>query len=70
MTTAQNPKSDSPKSDKRQAEKPTPDNRNDRLEEGLEETFPASDPVSVTQPGTTGEVPERDEKKRRKAGKE
>jgi hypothetical protein len=31
------------------------------LQEGLEETFPASDPVSVTQP-----APSRDQKRRQK----
>lgn len=30
--------------------------KKDKLKEGLEETFPASDPVSVTQPGTTGDT--------------
>jgi len=32
------------------------------LEEGLEETFPASDPVNVTQPPKS--VPDRNEKKK------
>ena len=31
------------------------DDREERLEEGLEETFPASDPVSVSQPTRTGD---------------
>jgi hypothetical protein len=32
----------------------------ERLEEGLEETFPASDPVSATQPApSTGDRPRR-----------
>ena len=41
------PKSEQPKSGKKeQLER--------ELEEGLEDTFPASDPVSVTEPGTGG----------------
>lgn len=32
------------------------------LDEGLEETFPASDPVNLTQPPKS--VPDRDEKKK------
>jgi hypothetical protein len=31
----------------------------DELEEGLEDTFPASDPVSVTQPTTPGKPNDR-----------
>ncbi|MGN6549104.1 MAG: hypothetical protein ACTHJ3_04315 [Pararhizobium sp.] len=38
----------------------------DRLEEGLEDTFPASDPVSATQPTRTGEP---EENRRAKRGK-
>lgn len=41
---------------KEQARK-TPD---DELEEGLEDTFPASDPVSVTSTTTTGAPKKRD----------
>jgi hypothetical protein len=33
--------------------------REDRLQEGLEETFPASDTPSVSQPTRTGEPDER-----------
>jgi hypothetical protein len=39
---------DSNKDERKQKEKRTED---ERLEEGVEETFPASDPVSETQPG-------------------
>jgi hypothetical protein len=39
------PKSDQPKSTKKKEELER------ELEEGLEDTFPASDPVSVTEPG-------------------
>ena len=33
--------------------------RKDELEEGLEDTFPASDPVSVTQPSKPGKPNDR-----------
>ena len=42
MTTSRNPHKD-PKPDKAKLER--------ELEEGWEETFPASDPVAVTEPG-------------------
>lgn len=57
-----------PKSEKSKAE-PKADKPNNRrlereLEEGLEDTFPASDPVSVTEPGprrnANGKKKERD----------
>jgi len=35
------------------------EDREGRLQEGLEETFPASDPPSVSQPTRTGEPDER-----------
>lgn len=35
---------------------------NGHLDEGLEETFPASDPVSATQPTRTGEAGEMNKK--------
>ena len=35
------------------------------LEEGLEDTFPASDPVSVTQKGTVGRPADHDKKDRK-----
>ncbi len=38
--------------------------REKRLEEGLEESFPASDPVSVSQPTRTGEPGENRKPKR------
>src|SRR5687767_9094346 len=37
-----------------QSHRPQPGNRNEQLEEELEDTFPASDPPTVTQPGVTG----------------
>ena len=51
--------------DKKKSDKYGRNDKNGELDEGLEETFPASDPVSVTQPGTTGEVPEGEDKKRK-----
>ena len=42
MSAARNPTEKSDRSEKRELD--------DALEEGLEETFPASDPVNVTQP--------------------
>lgn len=38
----------------------SPEEKESELEEGLEDTFPASDPVSVTQPGVAGPHPERE----------
>ena len=35
-------------------EEPDPDHQEDELEEALEDTFPASDPLSPVQPGSTG----------------
>lgn len=35
------------------------DDSEERLQEGLEETFPASDPPAVSQPTRTGEPDER-----------
>lgn len=47
--------------------KPTKDREEEELEEGLKETFPASDPPANTQPGHDQPVPssgydEKDEK--------
>jgi hypothetical protein len=39
------------------ATRPDPDSEDDLLEEGLEETFPASDPPSRTQPHPHGKPP-------------
>jgi nicotinate phosphoribosyltransferase len=44
------PKSEKPKSGAK-ADKPDKQRLERDLEEGLEDTFPASDPVSVTEPG-------------------
>lgn len=38
----------------------TPDELEEQLEEGLEDTFPASDPPSATQIVTPGKPPKRD----------
>jgi nicotinate phosphoribosyltransferase len=51
------PKSEKPKSGKEQIK----DRLERELEEGLEETFPGSDPVAVTEPAV--EKPEDAEKK-------
>lgn len=47
------------KKDNRRKEE-APETKEEKLEEGLEETFPASDPVSVTQPGLAGPHPENE----------
>jgi len=39
--------------------------KKEKLEKGLEDTFPASDPVSVTQPTTTKKSDENHEDRRR-----
>ena len=39
-----------PKTDKPAGHKPSKDQLEQELEEGLEDTFPASDPVAVTEP--------------------
>lgn len=47
-----------PKSDKKSGEKghkPSKEVLERELEEGLEETFPASDPVAVTEPAPDGD---------------
>ena len=44
--------------------KPDKETLERELEEGLEETFPASDPVAVTEPGVDGDDPEAEEKKK------
>lgn len=46
------------------AEKAKKDEREQELDEGLEETFPASDPLASTQPGDGG--PERHPKTKTK----
>ncbi|HEY2757712.1 MAG TPA: hypothetical protein VGJ01_18440 [Pseudolabrys sp.] len=53
---SRHPASEKPKSGGKQEKPDKPDQRDKReldreLEEGLEGTFPASDPVSVTEPG-------------------
>jgi hypothetical protein len=45
---------------KRKADSPTPEQLEQELEEGLKQTFPASDPPAVTQP-----VPHDDEPPKR-----
>jgi hypothetical protein len=37
-----------------QSHRPDPDDKDDKLEEALEDSFPASDPPQPTQPGVTG----------------
>jgi hypothetical protein len=37
-----------------QSRRPDPDDRDDELEEALEDSFPASDPPQPAQPGVTG----------------
>ena len=37
-----------------QSHRPDPDDADDKLEEALEDSFPASDPPQATQPGVTG----------------
>jgi hypothetical protein len=54
---ASKPKSGTPKPDFKQ-HKPTKEELERDLEEGLEDTFPASDPVAVTEP-----APDDDDKK-------
>lgn len=49
---------DRPKKDKKELE--------EELEEGLEDTFPASDPVSVTRPDATGFLDENGQEKAKK----
>ncbi len=46
---------DKPKSDVATPAKPDKDRLERKLEEGLEETFPASDPVAVTEPAPNHE---------------
>jgi hypothetical protein len=54
---SRHPASESPKSGGKQDKPDKADKKKDKteldreLEEGLEDTFPASDPVSVTEPG-------------------
>jgi hypothetical protein len=49
---SRHPASEKPKSAKQEKQDKTDKEALDReLEEGLEDTFPASDPVSVTEPG-------------------
>jgi hypothetical protein len=49
---ARHPASEKPKSGKQdKPHKPDKEALDRELEEGLEDTFPASDPVSVTEPG-------------------
>jgi hypothetical protein len=46
---------------------PKPANDDERLDEALKETFPASDPPSPTHPDITGwDLEDRDDTKRRK----
>ena len=53
MSTPRNSKGEKPDSDEKRR-------LDDALEEGLEETFPGSDPVSVTQPAPSqGDQPVR-----------
>lgn len=57
MSKPEKPKNESPavsslKREKAEQEKASKD---DQLEEGLEDTFPASDPVSITQPSVVGQ---------------
>lgn len=55
-----------PDPDKRKLQdKPSPKHKEEELEEGLEETFPASDPVSATRAtrtGAPGEVAKAEDK--------
>ena len=55
-------------------DKPKPDSASEakkkkklerKLEEGLEETFPASDPVAVTEPGPPSRLPDGTRKKKK-----
>ena len=49
---SRHPAPEKPKSGKQEKQhKPDKDALDRELEEGLEDTFPASDPVSVTEPG-------------------
>lgn len=52
-SSADKPKKESPAVRSYEREKRRKENENE-LEEGLEDTFPASDPVSVTSPGSPG----------------
>lgn len=56
---SRNPDRQSPKNEAERKEKEKLD---ERLDEGLEETFPASDPVNLTQPPKS--VPDKTEKKK------
>lgn len=47
---ATKPKSETPKQGTKEQHKPSKEQLERELEEGLEETFPGSDPVSVTEP--------------------
>lgn len=51
---------------KKSDEKISKKEKEEELEEGLEDTFPASDPVSATQPGTTGFVDKDGKEKKNK----
>jgi hypothetical protein len=55
-------KNPDPKERKREAELKEKKKLDEALDEGLEETFPASDPVNLTQPPKS--VPDRNEKKK------
>jgi hypothetical protein len=45
-----------------QSHRPDPDNKDEQLEEALEDSFPASDPPQPAQPGVTGWDAEDDAK--------
>jgi hypothetical protein len=49
-----------------QSHRPDPDDKDDELEEALEDSFPASDPPQPAQPGVTGW--DADEEAVKKAG--
>ena len=52
------------KEHKKKEHKPDKETLERELEEGLEETFPASDPVAVTEPGVDDDDPEAEGKKK------
>ena len=54
------------KTEKNRRKEESRETKEDKLEEGLEETFPASDPVSVTQPGIAGPHPEKEPGRKRR----